>query len=261
MGLGRSSWEHPRWAVMLTDTQPGPRGDAGAPNPHPSSCLMLWGYLNPCSKSPPHQPRGSRLCVSSAGFALPRPCSSPGSSWGPRGAPFVSADLLTTCEAGEAGAAALIGGVSCLLSITQLASAHGGKPQRPATGWGVGILLKSTLPIPPAQLKYGPSSSYTSAKGLGDAGRVQPQSFAVCALPNHFSHQGITRMVGNGESGSNLQSSCAVSLLKHPPATLVALKHLCCIEMTTIFQSLSDHTLAHGQGKPQEYSPPTPILH
>lgn len=160
MGLGRLSRERPCGAAMLTGTRLPPRGDAQAPQPASSCSLMLWGYSNPCSKSPNiSHGGGSLLCVPGTGFALPHPCSSPGSSWGPRGAPFVSADLLTTCEAGDAGAVALISGITCLLSITRLASARGGKPQRPATGQGVGSILKSTPPSPPAEPKYGPSSS------------------------------------------------------------------------------------------------------
>ena len=170
MGLGRSSWEHPCWAVMLTGTQPQPRGDAGAPNPHPAPA-PCFGATRIRAPNPPTSATGSLLCLPGTGFALPRPCSSPGSSRGPRGAPFVSADLLTTCKAGDVGAAALIGGVSCLLSITQLASARRGKPQRPATGWGVGSILKSPPPEPSCSAEIQPQLFLDVSKGAGGSRR------------------------------------------------------------------------------------------
>lgn len=167
MGLRRSSWEHPCWAVMLTGTRLWPWGGPGSPNPHPAPA-QCFGATRIHAPNPPTSATGSLLCIPGTGFALPRPCFSPGSSQGPRGDPFVSADLLTTCEASDAGATALISGVSCLLSITQSASARGGKPQRPDTVWGVGSILKPTPSSPPAQPKCGPPQLFLDiSKGAG----------------------------------------------------------------------------------------------
>lgn len=154
---------------MPTGTRPRPWGDAGPPT-RIQLLLDALGLPKSMPQIPQNQPRGSLLCIPGTRFALPRPCSSPGSSRGPRGAPFVSADLLTTCEAGNVGAAALISGVSCLLSITQLASACEGKPQRPDTGWGVGSILEST-PQPSCSAEIRPQLSLDTSKGAGGCRR------------------------------------------------------------------------------------------
>lgn len=42
--------------------------------------------------------------------------------------------------------------------------------------------------------------------------------------------------------------------VKHLLATPAASKHHRCTETTTVFQSWSDHTLAHGQGEPHIFT-------